>query len=192
MWLQVAAGAYHSVAVQRDGSVAVWGDNTYGQVTNKPAGLTNVVDVKAGYQHTLALKSDGTLAAWGGGYPLTNAVPVGLSNVTAIAAFAYHCVAVKQDGSVSAWGYFLPGFPDLMPTNVPANLSNVVAVAAGRYHNLALLRDGTVVGWGAAPSHACLPILETPWLLVRDTISEWRYDRTPGWSFGDWRNLTKG
>lgn len=187
----VAAGAYHSVAVQRDGSVAVWGDNTYGQVTNKPTGLTNVVEVKAGYQHSLALKSDGTVAAWGGGYPLTNAVPVGLSNVTAIAAFAYHCVGVKQDGSVSAWGYFLPGFPDLMPTNVPANLSNVVAVAAGRYHNLAILRDRTVSGWGAAPGATVPPGLTNIVAVGAGYDSGWLYDRTPRWLSGGWRNRIK-
>ena len=43
----IAAGYDHSVALQSNGVVTVWGDNTYGQ-TNIPPGLGNVVTITAG------------------------------------------------------------------------------------------------------------------------------------------------
>ena len=50
----LAGGAYHSLALQADGTVVAWGYNNYGQVT-VPVGLTNVVAVAAGASHSLAL-----------------------------------------------------------------------------------------------------------------------------------------
>ena len=35
----IAAGEYHSMALQKDGTVVIWGDNSYGQRDNKPDGL---------------------------------------------------------------------------------------------------------------------------------------------------------
>ena len=133
-----------------DGTVAVWGDNTYGQ-TNVPGGLTNVVAVAAGGYHSLALKADGTVVAWGAGATNTgllpnygqSAVPGDLTNVVAVAAGVYHSLALKADGTVVAWGNNNAG-----QTNVPGGLSNVVAVAGGAYDSLALQADGTVVAWG--------------------------------------------
>ncbi len=56
----IAAGYFQSVALKSDGTVVVWGDNTYGQ-RNVPAGLTNVVAIASGGNHVLALKADGTM-----------------------------------------------------------------------------------------------------------------------------------
>ena len=68
------------MALLADGTVVVWGDNTYGQ-TNVPAGLSNVVAIAAGFYHCLALRNDGTVTAWGNNtYGQTN-VPAGLANV---------------------------------------------------------------------------------------------------------------
>ena len=76
----VAAGAYYSVVLCADGTVAAWGDNSSGQLGNGntttskiPVAVVNtgvlaaksVVAVAAGYNHSLALCSDGTQAAWG-------------------------------------------------------------------------------------------------------------------------------
>ena len=44
--LAIAADNSHSLALKNDGTVVVWGDNTYGQ-TNVPAGLTDVVAIAA-------------------------------------------------------------------------------------------------------------------------------------------------
>ena len=51
----IAAGQYHTVALQQDGTVVAWGINSSGQTT-VPAGLSGVVAIAAGDSHTVALK----------------------------------------------------------------------------------------------------------------------------------------
>lgn len=78
--VQIAAGAYHNVALKNDGSVFVWGRNTEGEAGNGSSGANgliyqltpvqsevggNVVDIRARGFHTLARKSDGSIFAWG-------------------------------------------------------------------------------------------------------------------------------
>src|SRR5205823_11853263 len=72
----VAAGAAHSVALQSDGTVWAWGDNSAGQL--------------------------GTV----GPRPRTQPVRVrGLHDVTAIASgVGYHTLALDKDGGVWTWG----------------------------------------------------------------------------------------
>ena len=166
----VAAGYYHSLAVNADGTVAAWGAGKsylgsspyYGQCA-VPAGLTNAVAVAAGGYHSLALKGDGTVVAWGAGTNYTGTspsygqaiVPGGLTKVAAIAAGYYHSLALNQDGTVVAWGAGTNSGTGINygQAAVPAGLTNAVAVAAGNYHCLALRAGGTLVGWGAGTSN---------------------------------------
>jgi IPT/TIG domain/Regulator of chromosome condensation (RCC1) repeat len=144
----VSAGAFHSLALLSDGTVAAWGclfDNV-GQCS-VPNGLSGVVAVAAGGYHSLALKSDGTVVAWGCGIDYGQCdVPSDLSGVTAIAAGNAHSLALKSDGTVVAWGCENPS--NLGQCDVPSDLSDVTAIAAGSGHSLALKSDGTVVAWG--------------------------------------------
>jgi len=174
----LAAGEYHSVAVQENGTVIQWGTN-WGNV---PVDLTNAVAVAAGYSHSIALRSDGTVVTWGVTNDPANYVPANLSGVKAVACGWNHNVALLTNGTVIAWGQNSPiltnvppdltnaiavsanglhsvalradgtveawGFNSVGETNVPAGLSNVVAIAAGKQFNLALEANGTVVGWG--------------------------------------------
>jgi len=139
----MAAGDLHSLALQSNGTVVAWGDNTYGQ-TNVPAGLTNVMAIAGGGYHSLALQSNGTVVAWGDNiYGQTN-VPVGLSNVMAITAGDLHSLALQSNGTITAWGYGNSG-----QTSTPPWLSNVVAIAAGGYHSLAITVGGLTNGLAA-------------------------------------------
>lgn len=161
----LAAGASHSVALKSDGTVELWGDDSFGQRSTMPAGLSGVKAIAAGKYHTVALKQDGTLVAWGDNSKgqttgtkttsspyaktanpvfTTDTPPVLLSGVIAIAAGDYHTVALKNDGSVVAWGDNAYG-----QTTVPYGAeSRVTAIAAGGTHTMALKKDGTVVAWG--------------------------------------------
>ena len=141
-YVAIAEGAYFTLFLRGDGTLAGLGDNNYGQAT-PPSGLSNVVAIAAGGFHGLAVKSDGTVAAWGWNANGQTNVPAGLSNVVAVAGGWTHSLALKNDGTVVAWGDNSSG-----KTNVPAGLSNVVAIATQEEHNLALKSDGTVVGWG--------------------------------------------
>src|SRR6185437_8873713 len=138
----IAGGTYASLAVKNDGSVTSWGANFF-NLTNLPAGLSNVVEVAGGSYHSLAIRNDGTVVAWGDNSAGQTNVPPSATNVVAIAGGNYHSLALRNDGTVVAWGDNSSG-----QTNVPPGLSNVVAVAAGGFHSLALKSDGTVVGWG--------------------------------------------
>lgn len=129
----IAAGARNSLALKRDGTVWMWGDNQDGSMGDgliappspvavpilptpvQVTGLSDVVAVAAGYGHGLALKSDGTVWAWGfnghgqlgDGTTETRTAPTqvsGLANVVRIAAGDAHSVAVTSDGAVWTWG----------------------------------------------------------------------------------------
>jgi alpha-tubulin suppressor-like RCC1 family protein len=139
----VAAGAFHALALNSDGSVAAWGKNWDGQ-TNVPPEATNCIAVAAGGGHSLALLQDGSVLAWGRNSDGQTNVPPGVTNAVAIAAGWAHSLALKQDGTVVAWGN-----NDFGQTNVPSLATGVIAIAAGYGHCLALLSDRSVVAWGS-------------------------------------------
>ncbi len=139
----VAAGAFHNLALQGDGSVVAWGKNWNGQ-TNVPAGATNVIAIAAGSDHSLALRGDGSVIAWGKNWDGQTNVPAAATNVVAIAAGWAHSLALRADGTVVAWGN-----NDYGQTNIPQNLTDIIAITAGYYHNLVLRSDHSLVSWGS-------------------------------------------
>ncbi|RKH01016.1 RCC1 domain-containing protein [Corallococcus carmarthensis] len=171
----LSATAYHTLALQQDGTVWGWGYNDSGQLGDAldvvrvtPAqlpGLTGITALASGTYHSLALQQDGTVWAWGlnnlgqlgdgttVSRPERMPVP-GLTGVTALAASTYHSLALKQDGTVWTWGYNSSGqlgdgttTSHLTPVQVQG-LMGVSAIAAGLVHSLALKQDGTVWTWG--------------------------------------------
>jgi hypothetical protein len=128
----VAAGAYHSLALKRDGKVVAWGWNLFGQ-TNVPSGLTGAVAVAAGSFHNLALNKEGTVVAWGRDDFGQATVPSGLTGVIGIAAGQNHSLALTPNSRVIAWGR-----DDSGQAMVPGNLTGLWAIAGGGSHSLAL------------------------------------------------------
>ena len=81
--VSVAAGDYHTLALNSDGTLATWGRNNSGQLgngsmtdhqvpvaVNSESGASalfgkNAVAIFSGFEHCLALCSDGTMSAWG-------------------------------------------------------------------------------------------------------------------------------
>lgn len=75
-WSQVTSGGSHTAAIKTDGSLWLWGQNTYGQLgTNNTihysspvqtvSGGSNWRRINIGLQHTLAIKTNGSLWTWG-------------------------------------------------------------------------------------------------------------------------------
>jgi len=138
--LSVATGGAHCVALCSDGSLAAWGDNSFGQLgtgsttasavpvavnmTGVLAGK-KVVAVSAGTVHSLALCSDGTVYSWGH----SNGGRLGNGGSASGSAPASNPVAVDMTGVLAG--------------------KKVVSIAAGSWHNLVLCSDGTLVTWGS-------------------------------------------
>src|SRR5215471_17667268 len=78
--IAIAAGDYHNLILQADGTVIACGTNLYNQA-NVPADLTNTIAVAAGYYFNLALRSDQTVEAWGRNSDGQTAVPSCATNV---------------------------------------------------------------------------------------------------------------
>ncbi|WP_426748872.1 MopE-related protein [Myxococcus faecalis] len=124
----VAAGAYHSLFLQKNGEVFAWGQNSVGQLgtgntsttpvasPTKPVGLPSIKAIVAGQTHSLALDMDGTVWAWGkndfgqvglgstGGLVTVPTRVSGLSGIQAISANGNFSLALGQDGRVWGWG----------------------------------------------------------------------------------------
>jgi alpha-tubulin suppressor-like RCC1 family protein len=171
----VAAGYYHTLLLQTDGTVKAWGYNNNGQLgdgttSSRPtavtvSGLANVKAVAAGRGHSLALMNDGTVQAWGDNSSgqlgdgttssrLTAGLVPGLTNVQAIAAGGAFTLALLNDGTVKAWGFNPYGqLGDGTTTNhltpvAVSGLDNVKFITAGWSYGLAIVNDGTVKAWG--------------------------------------------
>jgi hypothetical protein len=150
----IAAGAYYSLALKKDGAVLAWGcgccNTDHGQCTVPAAAANGVTAIAAGYWHGLALKQDGSVIAWGCSgstdYGQCSVPAAAASGVIAIAASFLHSLALKQDGSVIAWGC---GDVNYGQCTVPAaGASGVTAIAAGEDYSLAVKQDGSVLAWG--------------------------------------------
>ncbi|CAK0801714.1 unnamed protein product, partial [Prorocentrum cordatum] len=145
-----AAGAWHTVLLRSDGTVAAFGHNSYGQcdVPGLEGGVT-YTHVAAGEFHTVLLRSDGTVAAFGdnacgqcdvpaleGGVTYTH----GGVTYTHVAAGEFHTVLLRSAGTVAAFGDNAYGQCD-----VPALEGGVTYthVAAGAWHTVLLRSDGT-------------------------------------------------
>lgn len=139
---KINAGGTHTLVLHGDGTVAAWGDNSYGQCS-VPEGLNGVVSISTGVNHSLALKSDGSVVAWGSNRSGQCTVPAGLSNVRCVSAGNQYSLALKSDGTVVAWGQ-----NDCGQCTVPAGLDGISAVSAMDYQALALKTTGTVLTWG--------------------------------------------
>jgi alpha-tubulin suppressor-like RCC1 family protein len=177
-WKSVSGGGNHTAAIKTDGTLWLWGRNTYGQlgdnsITHRSspvqtvAGGTNWKSVAGGYAHTAAVKTDGTLWLWGrnsygqlGDNSITNkSSPVqtiaGGTNWKSVAGEFYHTLAIKTDGTLWSWGHNLYGqlgdntvASKSSPVQTVAGGTNWKQVAGGYFHTAAVKTDGTLWTWG--------------------------------------------
>jgi hypothetical protein len=120
----VSAAGRHACALLAGGTIACWGDGTYGELGNgsrDPAptpvavsGVTGATQISAGAYHTCALLSTG-IECWGRGVSgqlgtgtdlgeLTPAPVSGAAGATAISAGVQTTCATLPGGALSCWG----------------------------------------------------------------------------------------
>ena len=103
---KIAAGAWNSAAILKNGTAVVWGDTSFGKC-DPPAGLTAVEKISIGPSHILAMQgpnqSGYKLVAWGSdGYAKVSSFQGG--RVLDIAAGDNHTVVASASGTVESCG----------------------------------------------------------------------------------------
>jgi alpha-tubulin suppressor-like RCC1 family protein len=127
-WKDIAAGNFHSLALDTQGRLYSWGNNGSGQLglgnfTNSsvprlvafPALVTAWTAIGAGSNYSIALGNNGQLYMCGSGYTVDSGgpfvlfalpvpVPRGVTNWLSFAAGPEHVLAVAGNGALYAWG----------------------------------------------------------------------------------------
>ena len=176
-WKSVVCGYRHTAAIKTDGTLWVWGDNTYGQLGDNTVALKsspvqtiargfNWKQVSCGYRHTAAIKTDGTLWNWGfNAYgQLGNSTTTSTSSpIQTIAGgtnwkqvfCGNQTVAIKTDGTLWCWGVNdLGQLGDNTVTNRSSPVQTVASgtnwkqVSCGYRHTAAIKADGRFWVWG--------------------------------------------
>lgn len=145
--IQISGGYGHSLALKSDGTVVVFGSNTYGQLgtgctynsrhqcsgqfdSNVPAPLdslgTDNVMVGAGNRNSLVMKQDGQILMVGYGW--------------------MGCLGRGHSDSLRA------SSSSFVPAVIPGNDADntMASLNSNSHHVLVLKADGSVAGWGAA------------------------------------------
>lgn len=178
-WRDIVSSNTNHAAIKTDGTLWVWGDNSFNQVTNVggPAGAmvdlpvqigtsNDWAQVTVGYGCVYAIKTNGSLWVWGYndkgrlGTGNTNSinVPTQLQPGSIwkwISAGHEHAVGIKSDGSLWAWGgntFGQLGTGNTTNSFAPVRIGTGTTwntVSAGLMHNLAIQTNGTLWAWGS-------------------------------------------
>ena len=63
-YIAISSGANHVCAIATGGSIMCWGNDDYGQVSDRPTS-GNFTEISSGDNHTCALRDDGAVVCWG-------------------------------------------------------------------------------------------------------------------------------
>jgi alpha-tubulin suppressor-like RCC1 family protein len=170
----VAAGYDHTIIIKSDSTLAGWGDNTFGELSNGTfknktvayniSGINKVVAVSAGKGRTMALRNDGSVLFWGDTTHKSLVIPnqkistvSGLKNIKEIASGYEYSLALDKSGYVYASGKNNFGqlgmdikFNIYKPQFIKiSRLKDVAYISAGYYHAAIIKKDGKVMTFGS-------------------------------------------
>ena len=63
-YIAISSGANHVCAIAENGSIMCWGDDSHGQVSERPMS-GSFTEISSGDNHTCALREDGAVICWG-------------------------------------------------------------------------------------------------------------------------------
>ena len=166
---QVSLGRFHSGAITEDGSLWMWGWNSYGQLgdgtiksKHTPVKvMENVKEISLYEDQSGAIKEDGSLWMWGwnsygqlgDGTKENKHTPVKvMENVKEISLGGVHSGAIKEDGSLWMWGWNSCGKlgdGTHNDRNTPVKImENAKEISLGQDHSGAIKEDGSLWMWG--------------------------------------------
>lgn len=176
-WIQVSAGAYHSLGIQRNYTTWAWGNNGLGQcglpgsIVTTPTQLVDEnantfysISLAAGQVQSLAVSKNNELYAWGNntygqlgtGDLLPRGEPSKIGSLTTWQSVSSHGLSsggILTDSSAYVWGYngtYNLGLGDLANRSSPVKLgsSNWQEISMGLYNSAAIRYDGSLWTWG--------------------------------------------
>lgn len=177
-WASVASGAFHSCAIQTDGSLWCWGDNEYGRLGLDPGAELEVLrpqrvgdktwtEIGAGFWHTCGIRDDGTLWCWGNNANgqlgdttrVNRDVPTQVGDLRwkSLGVGDFTTCAIRDDDSLWCWGLNIVGqvgdgtvTERTAPTNV-GGTRKWTSVSASTAHACAVTVEGEMWCWGTGP-----------------------------------------
>jgi len=143
--IAVAAGCASSMALKKDGSVWVWGDNNKGEIGNGTTSTT--------------MQTTPSQVMSSGAIPFLNAV--GIAVAGDLNTYST-CFAVTNDGAVWAWGFNYYGsigngtstspdhysYPVQVMSSATTFLTDVMTLSTTPYTCMAIQTNGLLQGWG--------------------------------------------
>jgi len=156
---QVVVGASHNLALDDQGLVWAWGDNSYGQLGDGGSVdqarpilvrlqdghyLKDIQQVAVGQDFSLALTRTGLVYVWGAndygelglGHQVSQNLPVMISDsgrITQIAAGSFHALALSEEGKIYSWGrnqYGQLGHGTLVDSLTPLPIAGLSGIRA--------------------------------------------------------------
>lgn len=171
---QLESGYYYNLALDSEGSLWGWGDNSYGQLANEEYSQANFpinleghtwLKIWAGPEHAIGMATDSTIYAWGlndngqlGDSTTTNRFePTEIHTDQQFVDFSigeHHTIAIANDSSLWAWGDNSQGqlgldhkVDSLSPTLVD-DTRKYIKVGAGSEFSIAVDETGDLYVWG--------------------------------------------
>jgi alpha-tubulin suppressor-like RCC1 family protein len=161
----MALGYEHTCALNINGTVSCWGDNSNGRLGAGPnPALTpisvtipgGVTAISTGIFHTCAIKTSSDVTCWGvySGGQFAISIPGGVTAISA-SPLSEHTCALKTNGDVACWGTGTSGQLGNganVNSSTPVTISipgGITAISVGAAHTCALKTNGDIACWGA-------------------------------------------
>lgn len=137
----LAAGGFHTCAVDADGMPICWGFDLQGQST--PPADVSVSELSSGLYHTCGVVTgESGVTCWGRDDYGEASPPPGVEAI-AVASGGTHTCAIQTDGAPICWGNDASG-----KSSPPPGLT-LTEIASGFDHTCAIQVGGTPVCWGS-------------------------------------------